>query len=102
MLRASLRGSSSPLLRGSCPQRRSACIAGALKASTLLPTRLTEPSVALQRFQKRCYAVAAEDTNKGVVGAQSSTTGNVYTLAKFSRVGPKRLLSARQYCKLHR
>ena len=78
MLRTSLRGSSSPLLRGRCSQRRSACRANALKASALVPTRFTKPSTALQQFQKRCYAVAAEDTNKGVVGALSPAAAIVY------------------------
>ncbi len=78
MLRTSLRGSSSRLLRGDCSQGRSACTAGALKASTLAPTRFTKPPVALQRFQQRSYAVAAEDTNKGVVGALCSEVSSVH------------------------
>jgi len=78
MLRTSVRGSSSRLLRGSCSQYRSACTAGALKTSTLTPTRFTKPPVALQRFQQRSYAAAAEDTNKGVVGALRSKPGKVY------------------------
>lgn len=53
-----------------------------------------------QASQRRAYAMAAEESNKGVVSffQQSDMPG---ALAYAGRLGPERFLPARQYCKLH-
>lgn len=67
MLRSSLRGSGSRLFGGSCCPRRSPHMIGASRQDSLVPACSSRSSLYLSRVGKRCYAVAAEDTNKGVV-----------------------------------
>lgn len=76
MLRPSLRQSTSRLLGGSCYHGRSPCTTNILRTVSFLTraprntasvARRRALALTAQNAQKRCYAMAAEDTNKGVV-----------------------------------
>ena len=66
MLRSSLHKSSS-LSRGAGAFRMTTCTATALRGSSVPAARTSKLPILYQRLQRRSYAVAAEDTNKGVV-----------------------------------
>ena len=57
-------------------------------------------ALAAQASQRRAYAMAAEESNKGVVSVfQKSDMLNKVAYA--NRIGPKRFLPSRQHGKLH-
>ena len=66
MLRSSLFKSKS-LSGGVGAFRRTTCSATALRGSSELVVRTSKLPILYQRLQRRSYAVAVEDTNKGVV-----------------------------------
>ncbi|KAK4696629.1 hypothetical protein P7C71_g1321, partial [Lecanoromycetidae sp. Uapishka_2] len=77
MLRSSLHKSGSSLLRGSYPLRRTACPSARLRICTTSLAQVSGYPSLFQRQQKRSYAVAAEDTNKGVVYFRNMEDGNM-------------------------
>ena len=74
MLRSSLHRSGSCLSRGIYPLKRSTCSATTPKASSVPLTRSLRLPILSQRSQSRHYAVAAEETNKGVVSSLAGGT----------------------------
>lgn len=66
MLRSSLHKSQS-LSGGVGAFRRTTCTATALRGSFVPVVRTSKLPILYQRLQVRSYAVAVEDTNKGVV-----------------------------------
>lgn len=76
MLRASIHKSSSCLARGVCPLRPSTCSSATLGAYAVPPIRPWGLNLLSQRLQSRHYAVAAEETNKGVDPNDSFLQGN--------------------------
>jgi len=87
MLRPSLHMLESNLLRGSYPLRRTTCKSATLRACTIPSLRASKLPIPSQPQQKRSYAVAAEESNKGVV---SKPTGENTEGLKLTRelVGP--------------
>ncbi len=75
MLRPSLHKSST-LSRGVGSFRRTTCTATALRGSSVLAVRTPKLPKLYQRLQRRSYAVAAEDTNKGVVRSSQLEINN--------------------------
>lgn len=68
MLLSSFRSVSGCLYRGSCSSlARSTCPWGMASMISNKPSSFQLYSAALQHKQRRCYKIAAEDTNKGVV-----------------------------------
>ena len=67
MLRSSINKSGSFLSRGIRPLRRSTCSTATLKIASLRPVRSSGLPALSQCLQSRHYAVAAEQTDKGVV-----------------------------------
>ena len=72
MLRSSLHKSGSCLSRCICPLTRSTYSASTLRASSVTSVRPSRLPNFSQRLQSRHYAVAAEETNKGVVSSLAS------------------------------
>ena len=75
MLRSSLHKSSA-LSRGVGSFRRSTCTATALRGSAVPAVRTFKLPELHRRLQRRSYAVAAEDTNKGVVRSSQLEINN--------------------------
>jgi hypothetical protein len=106
MLRTSLRSSGGQLLRGACKSARSLSTAAgprslnAASRENALSSGRTPNALAAQASQRRTYAMAAEESNKGVVSVfQKSDMLN--KVAYLNRIGPERLLPSRQHGKLH-
>ena len=75
MLRSSLQRSGNCLSRAISPLKRSACSTATLRASAVPSVRQSRLPRFTQYLQSRQYAVAAEDTNKGVVSSLDGGNG---------------------------
>ena len=76
MLRSSLHTSGSCLSRAISPLKRSTCSTATLRASAVPSVRQSRLPTFAQHLQSRQYAVAAEDTNKGVVSSLDGGNGS--------------------------